>query len=360
MTFSICIPNYNYAQFLGLTIESVLGQHHGDLELHISDNASTDGSVDVVRSFDDDRVRLSENNCNVGFAGNLDRAVRGTTGEWIILLSSDDLMTPRALSTYRETLDNLGDDPGTIISATCQVIDGDGKPVGILGPPTWCWQKEDVDRDLSRAIGHIAYRLTPEQVLERSLRHMRNPLWFASTCYSRKLYDAVEGYRGQNLMSPDKEFHWRPVSAADSVIFIDSPLFEYRCTPRTRATSTRVRSSSWSTSTRCRSTPTRTCARPATPAPTTSPAASSARTSRSGRSSPWSAGDRLLARRTIAFGNAAYPQFMASDPLVLLARGLVAGRLITSPILRKFERPVRNRLLTQSMLVKEGNPGVPA
>ena len=360
MTFSICIPNYNYAQFLGLTIESVLGQHHGDLELHISDNASTDGSVDVVRSFDDDRVRLSENNCNVGFAGNLDRAVRGTTGEWIILLSSDDLMTPRALSTYRETLDNLGDDPGTIISATCQVIDGDGKPVGILGPPTWCWQKEDVDRDLSRAIGHIAYRLTPEQVLERSLRHMRNPLWFASTCYSRKLYDAVEGYRGQNLMSPDKEFHWRLVSAADSVIFIDSPLFEYRVHSSNQSnqhtgslkflvdeytmsfnTDQDVRSTgNTSADDLARSFIREDIAKRAIVALVT--------------------GDRLLARRTIAFGNAAYPQFMASDPLVLLARGLVAGRLITSPILRKFERPVRNRLLTQSMLVKEGNPGVPA
>ena len=362
MTFSICIPNYNYAQFLGATIDSVLDQHHTDLELHISDNASTDGSVAVVEAYDDPRLTLSVNRCNVGFAANLDRAVAGTTGDWIILLSSDDLMAPTALSVYRETIDCLEDSAGTIISATCQVIDAEGDPVGILGPPTWCWQKEDVDRDLSRAIGHIAYRLTPEQVLERSLRQMRNPLWFASTCYPRSLYDAVEGYRGQHLMAPDKEFHWRLVSAADSVVFIDSPLFSYRVHSSNQSalqaragalkflvdqytlsfnTDQQVRTTGNTTSDElARSFVREDIAKRAIVALVT--------------------GDRVLARRTIAFGMAAYPKLMSSDPLVLLARALVAGRLVTSTVLRKFEGPVRSRMLTQSMLVKEGNPGVPA
>ncbi len=361
MTFSICIPNYNYDQFLGATIESVLAQHHGDLELHISDNASTDASVDVVRSFDDPRISLSQNRCNVGFAANLDRAVAGTTGDRIILLSSDDLMAPTALAVYDETLRNLDKPDSTIISATCQVIDGTGEPIGMLGPPTWCWQKKDVDGDLSRAIGRIAYRLTPEQVLERSLRQMRNPLWFASTCYPRSLYRAVEGYRGQHLIGPDKEFHWRLVAAADSVVFIDSPLFSYRVhSSNQNSQQSRVGALkflvdqytlSFNTDPQVRST-----------GNTTSEelAQSFVREDIAKRSVlALVTGDPVLAQRTIAFGMATYPKLMSSDPLAVVARALVAGRLATSPLLRRFERRARSSILAQSVLVKEGSPGVP-
>ena len=51
--FSICIPNYNYARYVGETIQSVLDQSFQDFEVIVADNASTDDSVQVVRSFQD-------------------------------------------------------------------------------------------------------------------------------------------------------------------------------------------------------------------------------------------------------------------------------------------------------------------
>ena len=70
-SLSVLIPNYNYARYIGLTIDSVLKQASADTEIVVTDNASTDSSVEVVRAYDDDRVRLSVNPCNVGFAANL-------------------------------------------------------------------------------------------------------------------------------------------------------------------------------------------------------------------------------------------------------------------------------------------------
>ena len=96
MKFSICIPNYNYGRYLGRTIQSVLDQQGADFELLVSDNASPDNSVDVVQSFADPSHRLQINACNVGFAGNLDKAAGMASNELMIMLSSDDLMRPGA------------------------------------------------------------------------------------------------------------------------------------------------------------------------------------------------------------------------------------------------------------------------
>src|SRR5438094_10104367 len=129
MRFSICIPNYNYASFIERTIRSVLAQE-GDLEVLVSDNASTDGSVDVVRAIDDDRIRIQVNNVNVGFAGNLDRVVGMASGDWVILLSSDDLIEPDALACYRGVIDALGDDAArSIVVSGIFVIDQCGRRI---------------------------------------------------------------------------------------------------------------------------------------------------------------------------------------------------------------------------------------
>src|SRR5438876_1055582 len=131
MKFSICIPNYNYERYLGRTIQSVLDQQDVDLEIVISDNASTDGSVALVEKFHDPRIRLGINQCNVGFAGNLDRAARMATGTCMVMLSSDDIMRPTALATYRRLWEHLGDRAShSIASASWDVIDPEDRVIG--------------------------------------------------------------------------------------------------------------------------------------------------------------------------------------------------------------------------------------
>ena len=97
--------------------------------------------------------------------------------------------------------------------------------------PHWCWGPSDINWTLSAMLGATVYEKSADAVITRSLELMRNPVWFASTAYPRALYEEVEGYRGQGLINPDKEFHWRVISAADSVVFLDIPLFSYRVHP---------------------------------------------------------------------------------------------------------------------------------
>ena len=58
---SVVVPLYQKERYIGRTIASVLAQTFDDFELVVLDNACTDGSADVVRSFTDPRVRLERN-----------------------------------------------------------------------------------------------------------------------------------------------------------------------------------------------------------------------------------------------------------------------------------------------------------
>lgn len=229
MKFSICIPNYNYERYLGRTIQSILDQVDADLEILVSDNASTDGSAALVRRFGDPRIRLHVNACNVGFSGNLDRSASMASGELMIMLSSDDLMRPGALATYRKFFDHLGPQGrGTIASASWDVIDSKDRVTGQTGPDPTLWTPADRKPELEQLLGAPVYGVAADELLRRCLRQMKNPFNFAATVYATELYRSVEGYGGGRLYNPDKWFHWKVLGTADTAYFIDQRLFAYR------------------------------------------------------------------------------------------------------------------------------------
>lgn len=228
MRFSICIPNYNYGHYVGETIYSVLDQD-AEVEVLVADNDSSDNSVAVVESIDDPRVRLRRNLWNLGFAGNLDRACANASGDRMILLSSDDLAGPAALSCYASLAREIG--PAADRAVFCSsmgVIDGAGNVIGEQSYDERLWADAEEDGDASSVLGKRVLRVPAKALLSRSLVHLRNPFNFAATCYPAELYKQVEGYGGEALINPDKVFAWKLLSVAVDVYFVDSPLFSYR------------------------------------------------------------------------------------------------------------------------------------
>ncbi|MCU1267784.1 MAG: glycosyltransferase [Acidobacteria bacterium] len=233
MKFSICIPNYNYEQYIERTIRSVLEQSHDDLEVLISDNASTDRSVEIIKGIHDPRILTRVNACNVGFAGNLDKAASMATGDWMIMLSSDDLVRPGALSAYKDFAEGLGSERDTaVISSAVDVIDSQDVVTGKIGPEMQVWRETDRVPALETVLDAPVYRVPAPELLRRCLQTMKNPFNFASTAYRRDLYQKVEGYGGGRLINPDKWFHWRLLAVAETAYFIDRPLFAYRWHPQ--------------------------------------------------------------------------------------------------------------------------------
>lgn len=103
---SVVIPNYNYARFLDEAVLSVLNQTYIDFELIISDNASTDNSVEVARKYlSDPRVQLHQNEVNLGQSGNLNKCIGLARGKYIKFLCADDKFEPDMLQKFVQVME---------------------------------------------------------------------------------------------------------------------------------------------------------------------------------------------------------------------------------------------------------------
>ncbi len=99
---SIIVPAYNTEKYVAQAIESVLQQTEEAFEIIVIDDASTDATVEVVKSFSDSRLRLIVNEKNGGVSCARNRALEEARGEWIALLDSDDWYSPNRLEKLLE------------------------------------------------------------------------------------------------------------------------------------------------------------------------------------------------------------------------------------------------------------------
>lgn len=95
---SVIMPSYNKGEYIGEAIESICCQTFRDWELIIIDDCSLDNSAEVVRSYQDDRIRFYENPSNLGIAGNRNKGIDLAKGEYIALLDADDISPPNRLA----------------------------------------------------------------------------------------------------------------------------------------------------------------------------------------------------------------------------------------------------------------------
>jgi glycosyltransferase involved in cell wall biosynthesis len=93
---SFAIPVRNAERFLGRAIDSILSQSFEDFEVVVCDNASTDGTGDIMRRYaeNDRRVRYVRNPENIGQIENFNRAVELSRGDFIRWMGADDWLEP--------------------------------------------------------------------------------------------------------------------------------------------------------------------------------------------------------------------------------------------------------------------------
>jgi len=97
---SLVIPTFNRSQFLRQLINSTWAAGFDDIngEIVISDNASEDDTYEIVKSYNDPRIRYFRNECNLGIALNMIRGLERARGDYCWLLSDDDLLVDGAIN----------------------------------------------------------------------------------------------------------------------------------------------------------------------------------------------------------------------------------------------------------------------
>lgn len=104
---SVVVPCYNYGRFLNQCVRSVLDDQPGvEVEVIIVDDKSTDESVDIALALaaKDGRIRVIQHEQNKGHIATYNDGLDAATGEFVLLLSADDLVTPGALTRAAEVM----------------------------------------------------------------------------------------------------------------------------------------------------------------------------------------------------------------------------------------------------------------
>ena len=120
---SVIMSNYNTPEeYLRASIESVLNQTYKNFEFIIIDDCSTDSSLGIIKSYNDKRIILIENEVNLGITKSLNRGLAVAKGEYIARMDADDICLPER---FEKQVCYLKEHPDTIVCGTGVELIGD-------------------------------------------------------------------------------------------------------------------------------------------------------------------------------------------------------------------------------------------
>ena len=204
---SVIIPCHNYAPYVGEAIESILAQSlpRSGLEVIVVDDASTDASWDVIQRYVPHGVIGERHERNQGHIRTYHDGMERSRGEYIVLLSADDLAIDRdALRDQARLLDEHPE--AGIAYADFVVIDETGRRLAqraIAAPPVMR--------------GADAFR---RLLFENFIQH-------SGTMVRRSLFVETGGYDERLFHSVDWEL-WLRIAARADLAHVDRPLYAYR------------------------------------------------------------------------------------------------------------------------------------
>ena len=183
-SLSVLIPNYNHAHYLPYQLDSMINQSIKPLEIIIIDDASTDESIKVIKSYmkKTNLIKLHKNNKNFGVEYNINKLIKLAKGDYIFLSAADDLVLP---NFFKKSLEILLKNPSIgCVSSIVNLIGPKGENRGVRSLPI---------------ISKKPIILSPKDVLKKLEVYGR---WIAiSSLIMKREYVLIEGCQNQSLGS---------------------------------------------------------------------------------------------------------------------------------------------------------------
>jgi glycosyltransferase involved in cell wall biosynthesis len=205
--WSVMIPTFNCASYLGHTLRSVLAQAPGPevMQIEVIDDASSrDDPAAVVRAVGGGRVEFVRQPRNVGHIRNFETCLRRARGHYVHLLHGDDFVLPGFYTALQAGFESSA----AIGAAFCRwvLVDGAGEVLSVAEP----------QQDEAGPLADAAARLAEEQ-------HIVTP----SIAVRRSAYEALGGFDDRLRCSEDWEM-WVRIAARYPVWYEPKPLAAYR------------------------------------------------------------------------------------------------------------------------------------
>ncbi|MFA5294493.1 MAG: glycosyltransferase [Methanoregulaceae archaeon] len=130
---TVLMSVYNGEKFLREAIDSILIQSYPDFEFLIIDDSSTDRTPEIIRSYQDPRIKIIRNSENLGLTKSLNKGLGLAEGEYIARMDADDISYPNRLDEQIYYLNNNPD--VAMVGTGRENIDEDGKILETVIPP---------------------------------------------------------------------------------------------------------------------------------------------------------------------------------------------------------------------------------
>ena len=199
---SVITPSYNQAQFLERTIKSIVEQDYPNLEYIVCDGGSTDGSVEIIKKYED-KITWWCSEKDKGQSNAINKGFKQATGDIVCWINSDDVLLEGALMEYARMY-NENPDCSVFMAQTMRIDDNDNvlyfhilpkpRPIlyrnGILSvaQQSWAWK-----RDLFETLGYINEERHACMDIEFLMRQLRAK---CKISYSKKFIGAIRMYEG--------------------------------------------------------------------------------------------------------------------------------------------------------------------
>ncbi|WP_215400831.1 glycosyltransferase [Polynucleobacter sp. MWH-UH35A] len=209
----ICIPTFNVAVTVKETLDSIVAQTYQNTVIHISDNASTDGTVNVVKSVPDKRIQIHCNSENVGGEGNFTRCIELAEGKYTAIFHADDLYNPEMVSRQ---VDFLESNPNICaVFTAAHTIDENGTLLSEILAPPFCKKGDTAIYDFKNLLKTILLR--------------RNFLVCPSAMVKTETYKNVIRQWGSSLFNSASDVDtWLRLASSAPIAVINEPLMRYR------------------------------------------------------------------------------------------------------------------------------------
>lgn len=201
---SILIATYNRADLLPATLDSALAQTHHDIEVIVSDNASTDGTPELMQTYvtRDPRVQYIRRPVNEGPIVNYHTALQFATGNYIAFLDSDDLFHPTKIERQLECFGTQSPDVG-LVHTNYYYIDGQGRP------------------------SHCIKFISEGNLFEPLLRYEAQ-IWFGSALFRRECIERTGLLDASVSQAADVDYLLRATRLGFKVGYVREALYSHR------------------------------------------------------------------------------------------------------------------------------------
>ena len=204
---SVVLATYNGESFLSEQLDSVVAQSYSNVEIIISDDASTDSTIAIIKAYQEkygvEKIKANFNKENLGYTRNFEKAISLSSGDYLVFCDQDDIWLPDKIAIQYQT---LSESNGLAVFSDAFLVDANA-------------------RDLDMSLWEAVLGGRPPEKIDHRAFYLTNCVTGCTLMIHRQLLDSA-------LPFPKSVPHdwWLAYHAAyqESLVFTEKKLVHYR------------------------------------------------------------------------------------------------------------------------------------